>query len=71
MVFEPLQGLGLPHCPGQPGPRPDHSFSEEIFPNLQSEPPLTQLEAIASCPVTGYLGEETNPPSLPPPVREL
>jgi len=27
-VFEPLQGWGLPHCPGQPGPTPDHSFSE-------------------------------------------
>jgi len=57
--FEPLQGWGLHHCPGQPGPRPDHSFSEDIFPNIQSEPPLTQLEAIASFPITGYLGEET------------
>ena len=26
MGFEPLQGWGLHHCPGQPGPRPDHSF---------------------------------------------
>jgi len=48
MVFEPLQGWGLHHCPGQPGPRPDHSLSEDIFPNLQAEPPLTQPEAIAS-----------------------
>jgi len=39
---------------------PDHSFSKEIFPNVQSKPPLTQLEAIASCLITGYLGEETN-----------
>jgi len=30
-----------------------------------------QLEAIASRPVTGDLGEETKPPSLHPPVREL
>jgi len=30
---------------------PDHSFRREIFPNIQSKPPLTQLEAIASCPV--------------------
>jgi len=59
-VFEPLQGWGLHHCPGQPAPRPDHSCSKEIFPNIQSEPPLTQLEAIASRPITGYLGEETN-----------
>jgi len=25
---------------------PDRSFSKEIFPNIQSEPLLTQLEAI-------------------------
>jgi len=56
-VFEPLQGWGLHHCPGQPGPTPDHSCSKDIFPNNQSEPPLMQLEAIAS----RYLGEETSP----------
>jgi len=39
---------------------PDHSFSKEIFPDVQPEPPLTQLEAIASRPVVSYLGEETN-----------
>ena len=27
---------------------PDHSFSKEIFPNIQSKPPLMQLEAISS-----------------------
>jgi len=69
--FEPLQGWGLHHCPGQPGPRPDHSCSKEIFPNIPSEPPLMQLEAIASHPIASYLGEEINPPSLHPPVREL
>ena len=36
------------HCPGQPGPMPNHSFSKEISPNIQSEPPLMHLEAIAS-----------------------
>jgi len=25
---------------------PDNSFSKDIFPNIQSKPPLTQLEAI-------------------------
>jgi len=39
---------------------PDQSFRKEISPNIQSEPPLTQLEAIASRPIAGYLGEETN-----------
>jgi len=46
MVFEPLQGWGLPHCPGQPVPVPDHCFSEEFFPDIQFEPPLTQPEAV-------------------------
>jgi len=40
---------------------PDHSFSKEIFPNIPSEPPLTQLEALASRPMASYLEEETNP----------
>ena len=39
---------------------PDHSFWEEIFPNIQSKPPLTQVEVIASRPIPSYLGEETN-----------
>jgi len=38
----------------------DHSFSKEIFPNILYKPPLTQLEAIAFCPIASYLGEETN-----------
>ena len=60
MGFEPLQGWGLPHCPGQPVPVPDHSASKDIFPNIQSKPPLTQLEAISLHPTMSYLGEETN-----------
>jgi len=42
MFFEPLQGWGLHHLPGQPGPVPDHFFSEEIFPDIEPKPPLTQ-----------------------------
>jgi len=42
MVFEPLQGWGLHHCPGQPGPRPKCSFRREMFPSIQSEPPLRE-----------------------------
>jgi len=38
---------------------PDHCFNEEVFPNVRSKPPLIQLEAIASHPVTSY-AEETN-----------
>jgi len=38
----------------------DYPFSKEIFPNIQSKLPLTQLEAIASRPIASYLGGETN-----------
>ncbi|KAK4831720.1 hypothetical protein QYF61_018772, partial [Mycteria americana] len=38
-----------------------HPFSKEIFPNIQSKPPLVQLEAISSRPIASYLGEETDP----------
>jgi len=39
MFFEHLQGWGLHHFPGQPIPMSDHSFSKEIFPNIQSKSP--------------------------------
>ncbi|KAK4828722.1 hypothetical protein QYF61_000713, partial [Mycteria americana] len=44
-----------------PVPMPDNPFGEEIFPNIQSEPPLEQLDAISSRPITCYLREETDP----------
>ncbi|KAK4819282.1 hypothetical protein QYF61_000622 [Mycteria americana] len=56
-----LEGWRLNHFPGQPVPMLDNPFSEVKFPNIQSKPPLAQLEAISSCPVTCYLGEETDP----------
>jgi len=37
------------HLPGQPVPIFHHSFWEEIFPNIQREPPLVQLKASTSC----------------------
>ena len=39
---------------------PDYSL-EEIFPNVQPESPLAQLEAVPSGPITGYTGEEADP----------
>ena len=36
-------------------------FGEEIFPNIQPEPPLVQLEAIPSHHIGSYQGEEANP----------
>ncbi|KAK4828029.1 LOW QUALITY PROTEIN: hypothetical protein QYF61_022806 [Mycteria americana] len=56
-----LQGWRLNHFPGQPVPMLDNPFSEVKFPNIQSKPPLPQLEAISSHPITCYLGEETDP----------
>ncbi|KAK4824291.1 LOW QUALITY PROTEIN: hypothetical protein QYF61_013036 [Mycteria americana] len=59
--FKYLQGWRLNHFPGQPVPMVDNPFSEVKFPNIQSKPPLVQLEAISSHPITCYLGEETDP----------
>ncbi|KAK4824837.1 hypothetical protein QYF61_020210 [Mycteria americana] len=59
--FKYLQGWQLNHFPGQPVPMLDNPFSEVKFPNIQSKPPLAQLEAISSHPITCYLGEETDP----------
>ena len=50
MVTQPL--------PGQPVLILDNPLGEEIFPNIQAKPRLVQLEAISSCPITCYLGEE-------------
>ncbi|KAK4827408.1 hypothetical protein QYF61_017838, partial [Mycteria americana] len=59
--FKYPQGWRLNHFPEQPVPMLDNTSSEEIFPNIQSKPPLAQLEAISSRPITCYLGEETDP----------
>ncbi|KAK4817223.1 LOW QUALITY PROTEIN: hypothetical protein QYF61_004134 [Mycteria americana] len=64
-------GWGLHHFPGQPVPMLDNPLSEEKFPNIQSKPPLAQLEAISSRPITCYLGEETDPTSPQPPFRQF
>ncbi|KAK4827619.1 hypothetical protein QYF61_019544 [Mycteria americana] len=56
-----FHGWRLNHFPGQPVPMLDNPFSEVKFPNIQSKPPLVQLEAISSCPITCYLGEESDP----------
>ncbi|KAK4810331.1 hypothetical protein QYF61_018273 [Mycteria americana] len=69
--FKYLQRWGLNHFPGQPVPMLDNPFSEVKSPHIQSKPPLAQLEAISSCPITCYLGEETDPTSLQPPFRQL
>ena len=42
-------------------PAPDQSLGEEVFLNVQPESPLMQLEAILSCPIASYMGEEAIP----------
>jgi len=61
MVLEHLQGQWLNHFPRQPVSEPDHSFGEQVFPNIQTEPPLVYLEAIPFRPISCHLGEEANP----------
>lgn len=39
----------------------NHTFSEEILPDLQPELPVVQLKAISSSPVTGCLGAKADP----------
>ena len=58
-VFWTPPGMVTP-LPQKPAPTPDNSSSNKIFPNIQSKPPLMQLEAISSCRITCYLGEETS-----------
>ncbi|KAK4821930.1 hypothetical protein QYF61_004933 [Mycteria americana] len=61
LKYDPHMGWRLNHFPGQSVPVLDNPLGEEKFPNIQSKPPLAQLEAISSCPITCYLGEETDP----------
>lgn len=59
------------HLPVQPIPAPDCFFWEEIFPNIQPEPPLAQLEAIASHPNAVSWERRPTLTLLQPPFREL
>jgi len=43
-----------------PVPMCYHCFQEEMFPNIQPEPPMVQLKAITFHPVTCYLGGDTS-----------
>ena len=40
---------------------PDHPFREVVFPDIQPEPSLEQLEAIPCSPITNHMREEANP----------
>ena len=57
------------HLPGQPDPAPDQSFREEIFPDIQPESPLAQLQAIPSSPITVTWEKKLMPTLTHPPFR--
>lgn len=52
--FGYLQGWTLHNLSGQPVPVLSHSYSEEIFPDVQAEPSVFQCVHINSCAVTGH-----------------
>ena len=58
--LEHLQGQWPHHLLGQSVPVPHHSFKEEMFHNIQPEPPPAQLKAVTSTPVTSSMGEEAD-----------
>lgn len=55
MSFKYLQGWWSHHFSGQPVPMLDNPYSEEMFPNTKSKPPMDHLEAVSSCPITHLL----------------
>ncbi|KAK4827493.1 hypothetical protein QYF61_018793 [Mycteria americana] len=57
---DPVNGAAKDPPPPYPVPMLDNPFGKEIFPDIQFKPSLVQLEAIPSCPIASYLGEETN-----------
>ena len=50
-------------------PMPDYSFREEMFPNIQPDPPMAQLKAITSCPIAVTWEQRLIPTSPQPPCR--
>ena len=54
-----------------PVPLSDHPHSNEIFPEVQSEPPLVRLCVIPSCSILSYQGEEIRTSVSVSPLREV
>lgn len=60
-VFKYHQRGDSAPSPRQPVLMPKNPCVEEIFPNVQFKLPLVQLDAISSCSLAYYLGEEAEP----------
>jgi len=54
-----FRSIYLLHLPGQSVPAPDNTHGE-VFPNVQPESPLVQLEPIPSSPIASHTGEEAS-----------
>lgn len=54
------------HFTGEPVPLPYHVLSEDSFPNIHFELPLSQLHDIPSGPIAGHWKDEINIPSASP-----
>ena len=52
--LECLQGWGIHNLLGQPVPVRHHPLGEELLPNIQPKPPLSQFKTIPPCPTTAH-----------------
>lgn len=59
-VYEHFQAWWLHTPPRQPVPTLYNPVHEHVFPDIQSEPPLVQLETVRSCLVAYYLSKESD-----------
>ncbi|NWH74934.1 KHDC4 protein, partial [Piaya cayana] len=53
LALKPLQGRGLKPLPGQPLTLPSDPFHKKFLPTVHAAPPLVELEAIPSRPLSG------------------
>lgn len=56
-----LPGMMAPSLPWGASSRCYHSFSINIFPSIQPEPPLMQLKVVYPRPTASCLGEQVDP----------
>jgi len=71
MPLKHWQAWSFDHLSRKPVPVFDHPLGKEMLPNVQSEPPLTQLLTIPMSPVAGYHRAELSTSLSPPLLRKL
>ena len=68
---EYLQAWRLHDLPGQPVPARGHPHSENVFPDIQMEPPVFQFVPTAPGPVTGHHCKEPSSILFAPSLQVL